>query len=1130
MIQGTILAYNCIAVCLLERIDWRELSGTVFLYHIIEISNRMNKTTRPKLGAGMNPDASTDTTEDEWLHEEDALIESIRKEPDKLNPWRILIVDDDKDVHLMTQFALLNVVFMNRPLELLSAYSGGEAFSMLKELDDIALVLLDVVMETSDAGLVLAKQIRDVLNNHLVRVVLRTGQPGQAPEQRVIVDYDINDYKGKAELTKQKLFTTVIASLRSYDNLLTIARSKEALSASTAENQDLKLALDQHASVSITTQRGVIIYANDKFCSFSNYRREQLIGKTHHFLNSGFHPRSFFSNMWQTISHGKVWQGEIKNKGANGEYFWVDSTIVPFLNSEGSPYQYVAIDTNITERKLAEEKLESHAERMRRMLEISPIAVVIKRRRSNQRLFVNQCLLDIFDITMDTALGSDPIFEYQHPEEYQKIAEQLELGVNIVNLEIGLIKPNQQKIWVLASYFHLEYEGEAAVLGWFYDISDIQMAKEVAESANQAKSSFLSTMSHEIRTPMNGVIGMTELLLGTALTPQQSEYAHIIRDCALSLMTIVNDILDFSKIEAGKLIIENIEFSLTSILESSIELMAPRAREKNLLIISYIDSKIPHNLIGDPGRLRQILINLISNAIKFTEKGEIQISCNLLKCSEDQYQLHFEIIDSGIGMSGEVTQQLFQPFTQADSSFTRKYGGTGLGLSICKRLVELMKGQIGVDSEEQKGSRFWFDLTLPPASSQTANIDFSSLAGRKILLVINSAAQRTILTKTLNNWGCQTLCAENGGSALQQASTQSGINIALISNDLPDLRADALAAALKALHAEICLILLNKPSEMQSANIPPGFHTTLRQPIKSAHLLECLLFNNTAKPSVKPAALDVIRMEEAPQAAPSIQVSHRTSDNPRIPILVVDDNHVNQKLAKALLNKLGYYDIDTADNGQLAIQAVAAKQYHLVLMDCQMPVMDGFVATRLIRIAESSTEHRTPIVAMTANAIQGDREHCIEAGMDDYLAKPIGPRALREMLNYWLPEPFRPTQLQLASHAKILNLDRISEIFDGDLSLYQSILEVFITETGPLLTRIGIAITAKDHACIKKLSHELVGSASNVGADQLNELARKMEFADTKEDMTEIKALHSALITAFDNASDVAKQRRNTMK
>jgi CheY-like chemotaxis protein len=198
-------------------------------------------------------------------------------------------------------------------------------------------------------------------------------------------------------------------------------------------------------------------------------------------------------------------------------------------------------------------------------------------------------------------------------------------------------------------------------------------------------------------------------------------------------------------------------------------------------------------------------------------------------------------------------------------------------------------------------------------------------------------------------------------------------------------------------------------------------------------------------------------------------------------------------------------------------------------MDCQMPVMDGFVATRLIRTAESSTERRTPIVAMTANAIQGDREHCIEAGMDDYLAKPIGPRALREMLNYWLPEPFRPSQLQLASNAMVLNLDRISEIFDGDLSLYQSILEVFITETGPLLARIGIAIAAQDHACVKKLSHELVGSASNVGADQLNELARKMEYADTKEDMTEIKALHSALLTAFGNVSDEAKQRRSNM-
>ncbi len=1078
----------------------------------------------------MNVDASNDTAEDDWLNDEDA--SAIAKEPGKDNPWRILIVDDDKDVHLMTQFALLNVVFMNRPLELLSAYSGREAFTMLQALPDIALVLLDVVMETSDAGLLLAKQIREVLQNHLVRVVLRTGQPGQAPEQRVIVDYDINDYKGKAELTKQKLFTTVIASLRSYDNLLTIARSKEALSASMAENQDLKLALDQHACVSITTQKGIIIYANDKFCNISNYKRDQLIGKSHHILNSGHHTRSFFSDMWQTISHGKVWQGEIKNKGSDGNFFWIDSTIVPFLNGEGTPYQYVAIDTNITERKLAEEKIEYHAERMRRMLEISPVAVVIRRRSDNRRLFANQCLLDTFNVTLEAALGTEAIYHYQNPEEYQAIAAQLELGVNIVNHEIGLIKINQEKIWGLASYFHLEYEGEPAVLGWFYDISDIRRAREVAESANQAKSAFLSTMSHEIRTPMNGVIGMAELLLETALTPQQSEFTHIIRDCALSLMTIVNDILDFSKIEAGKLILENIEFSLLSILESSIEIMAPKAREKNLLIASYIDPHIPLTLIGDPGRLRQILINLLSNAIKFTETGEIQIICDFIRSENNQYQLHFEVKDSGIGMSSEVSARLFQPFTQADSSFTRKYGGTGLGLSICKRLVELMNGQIGVSSQESKGSCFWFNLTTEAAANQAPKADFSALAEKKVLLTIGNTAQREILSKTLTHWGCQVFHAESGGNALQQASTQSGFDIALIAADLPDLRPDTLAAALNALHSGIALILLQKPNENRDNKLPPGFHATLSQPIKSSHFLESLL-SAKKSPAITPSDATKIPPIAAASTTPRRPPTLPESNAPttlKVPILVVDDNHVNQKLAKALLNKLGYYDIDTADNGQIAVEAVAKQQYQMVLMDCQMPVMDGFVATRLIRAAESVSERRTAIVAMTANAIQGDREHCLEAGMDDYLAKPIGPKALKEMLNYWLPEPFRPSHLHLGSNAKILNLDRISEIFDGDLALYQSILDVFIAETGPLLERIGTAIAAGDHVSTKSLSHELVGSAGNIGADQLRELAHKLEQAEASEDRTQKSTLHNALLAAFATASDLAKQRQNARK
>jgi PAS domain S-box-containing protein len=1080
------------------------------------------------LGAGMNVNASSDTAEDNWLVDEDAPEQATAAV--RGNPWRILIVDDDKDVHLMTQFALLNVVFMDRTLELLSAYSGREAFQKLREETDIALVLLDVVMETPDAGLRLAKQIREELNNQLVRVVLRTGQPGQAPEQRVIVDYDINDYKGKAELTKQKLFTTVIASLRAYDNLLTIERSKEELLAFTAENNDLKLALDQHASVSITDQMGKLIYANDKFCNISGYPREELIGKNHAILNSHHHPRSFFSEMWQTISQGNVWQGEIQNRAQDGSNFWVDSTIVPFLNNEGKPYQYVAIDTNITERKLAEQALESNAARLRRMLEVSPIAVSIKRLSNNQRVFANKCLLDMFDVSREAAQGADPIHYYQNPEEYREISARLEQGETIVNREIGLIKLDHSQIRVLASYFHMEYEGEPAVMGWFFEITEILHARELAEAASRAKSSFLSTMSHEIRTPMNGIIGMSDLLIETELTAQQGEFAHIIRDCAQSLMAIVNDILDFSKIEAGKLALETIDFSLPNVIESSVELLAPKAREKGLVVIQYIAPEIPPRLMGDPGRLRQILINLISNAIKFTAHGEVQITCRLLQQNDGQYKMRFEVQDNGIGMSEDVTNRLFQPFTQADGSFTRKYGGTGLGLSICKRLVELMNGQIGVDSREGSGSRFWFELTMSSGKAQAVTIDTSALKQRQIWLVMPPSTLRDVMQTQLQEQDCTVRTIDNVVTSLQQPDA---VDLILVSATVSDMPIAAAMAALKGIHPASGMVLLAKPGESRPATPVVGAYHCLYQPVKPGQLYDTLLraltpvtaSAPTTTPTSTPAppAPPVAKLAALPTTSSQIQTT--------IPILLVDDNAVNQKLAKALLNKLGYRDIDTADNGQIAVEAVANKSYHLVLMDCQMPLMDGFVATRLIRAAEQTGTHHVPIIAMTANAIQGDREQCLQAGMDDYLAKPIGPKALQDMLTRWLPESASPSQLAKetlhgAALAKILNRDRIEEICGGDQVVYQGILEVFIEHTPSLLDRIHQAILQHNGSELKSACHELAGSASNMGADQLHLLARKLEHSANLQDTTLALSLHAALGQALENLRDAIRPRQ----
>ena len=1119
-------------------------------------------------GVGMELLASSDAADDNWLIDDDAASQT-EVQGTALQPWRILIVDDDADVHLMTCFALENVTFKGRTLEMLSAYSGAQAFTMLRDTPDIALVLLDVVMETDDAGLVLARQIREELDNQLVRVVLRTGQPGQAPEQRVIVDFDINDYKAKTELTRQKLFTVVIASLRAYENLVMIVQGQAALNESQSKIKDLTLALDQHSSVAITDKEGNIIYVNDKFCSISQFPREELLGQNHRLINSGYHSREFFTEMWDTIIQGTVWQGEIRSNAKDGSVYWMDTTIVPFLDAQGKPYQYVAIRTDITERKLAQERLQSSEARTRRLLEISPIAVIIKRIADDKRVFVNRCLIDMFHTTLEEALSQDSTDFYQNPADFEEVLETLNRGQVISNREIGMRTVDGKDFWVLASYFHMEYEGEAAVMGWFYDITVLRQAKQLAEAANMAKSEFLSNMSHEIRTPMNGVIGMTELLLGTSLTSTQQEFAQIIKDCATSLMTIVNDILDFSKIEAGKLDIECIELSLLPVVDASVEVLANKARERGINILSYIDPAIAPQLMGDPGRLRQVLINLVSNAVKFTAKGQISVRANLLEKQGDVHWVRFEVQDTGIGMSPEVTEKLFRPFTQADGSFSRKYGGTGLGLSICKRLVELMGGRIGVQSVEGQGSLFWFEVGMSCSKRNEAWFDTSLLQGKQILLVDGNDAQSKVVSDILAAWNVGCVIARSGLEALQVLQNGKSFDFVMFSDQLPDMKVRALAGALNAMLPGVNFILLKGMHKSNELDGLAGVVGELLQPLRQVALYE-LLMRIVNEKNGSPANLaesssriahhallapkspsPIIEKEPAQtqtrsvdmatsamQAPISVQSSATTRASAMKTVLLVDDNTVNQKLGSALLSKFGYLS-DVAVNGQEAVEAIASKKYDLVLMDCQMPVMDGFEATRVVRQTEQGTDQHLIIVAMTANVIQGDRERCLAVGMDDYLPKPIDPVVMEMTLARWLSDHASSSNIASETPAvvnampvartrqdMVLNPSRISEVCGEDAAASQELLDVFLGNTSALLDKMKIAVASCNWPKIKQLAHELVGAASNIGAEQLETLGRSMSQAQVDADAEQAKAILALLLLALKRLTEVVRNRK----
>jgi PAS domain S-box-containing protein len=750
--------------------------------------------------------------------------------------------------------------------------------------------------------------------------------------------------------------------------------------------ESINCALNMNALVSATDNKGTIIEANSKFAEVSGYSEAELLGNDHRMINSGYHDKAFWKDMWDTISQGKIWRGIVKNKAKNGSNYWVDSTITPIKGKDGQIEKYLSIRQDVTQR--------------------------------------------------------------------------------------------------------IQYEEE------------LKAAKERAEAANIAKSSFLANMSHEIRTPLNSVIGFTDLLLKTKLNNTQQQYMSLIHQSGNILLDLINDILDFSKIEAGKLELSYERTDLWELVSQVGDIVKYKVNEKGIELLLNLSPNLPRYAWVDPVRIRQILVNLVGNAVKFTEEGEIEIGISALPGKDENgYQgLRFVVRDTGIGIAEERKDKILEAFTQEDNSTTRKYGGTGLGLTISNKLLHLMGSQLEIQSRLNLGSTFSF-----VAYFQTEEGDRNQWEGlseiEHVLIVDDNPNNLHILKEMLHLQQVYTSSASNGITALEKLKQDSSIDVLITDYHMPYMDGievvRRIREELELTADDLKIILLHSASDDRLINKACKKYKVSQQinkPITIQRLFDALSQVNQ-------------QQEDVPAVVASAPAPYATVASPSLRILIVDDNYVNVILARELINNiLDQAEIHTAANGKSAVDKFQEVQPDLVLMDVQMPILNGYQATQAIR--ESERNGRTPIIALTAGTIKGERERCLQAGMDDYLSKPITANQLQQMLEKWLkmrqeqnPEEPGEAASTVAPKASmpVFNRSTLLERFGGNEAIVQEVIEEIwsVVRSGELRKDAEALESALENGApeqeIKAHAHKIKGTGLTASFDRLAKYAIDLE-------------------------------------